>query len=391
MIRPIVKWSYIKGAKGLSRAKAHINYIQYREGADRERGPRTFFNAGDKPVSGSFIKQRLDELEQRGVQIHKLVLSPGINSVDLETYTREMLSNLERSKGVDLEWYAVRHGNTAHAHTHVVIMGTDANGQTVQIRLADNHCLRDWGSKYLEREHELERYLDREIDQLLEKNRKTPELKYVRQRGDQEFERLIFGDQEERKEQSSEPQRNAVNDWQLFNEFLPGNSNSTQNFRPISYKQYQTESAGRLLDFHERFQTREMKEYWQNIQENFPELAGDAMRELQWIQSLPEQSPSMEEDFGFEKLLDGLDQIDRDVRKVAGPEAEYIRQTTRPEDIDHAALDRVFERFSADFEVELVRALREPIELIKEEHEERETSLDDIRDRTRDWRDEHTR
>lgn len=388
MIRPIVKWSYIKGAKGLSRAKAHINYIQYREGADREQGPRTFFNAGEKPVSGSFIKQRLDELEQRGVQIHKLVLSPGINSVDLESYTREMMSNLERSKGVDLEWYAVRHGNTSHAHTHVVIMGADANGQAVQIRLADNQRLRGWGSKYLEREHELERYLDREIDQLLEKNGKTPELKYIRQRGDQEFERLIFGDLRERKEQ---PQRNVVNDWQLFNEFMPGNSNSTQNLRPISYKQYQTESAGRLSDFHERFQTREMKEYWQNIQENFPELAADAMRELQWIESLSEQSPSIEQDSGIEKLLDGLDQIDRDIRKVAGPEAEYIRQTTRPEDIDHEALDRLFERFTLDFEDELARALGEPIELIKEEQEERDKSLDDIENRTRDMRDERSR
>ena len=37
MIRTVVKWSYVKGASGLGKAKAHINYIQFREGEDREK------------------------------------------------------------------------------------------------------------------------------------------------------------------------------------------------------------------------------------------------------------------------------------------------------------------------------------------------------------------
>lgn len=356
MIRPIVKWSYIKGPKGLGRAKAHINYIQYREGADREKGPRTFFNAGEQPVSGSFIKQRLDELGQRGVQIHKIVLSPGITGVDLENYTKEMMENFERSKGIDLEWYAVRHGNTAHPHTHVVVMGTDVDGRSVQISLPDNHRLREWGGKYLEREHKLERYLDNEIEQLLETHRSTPELEYIRQRGDKEFERLMHGDSKDKKRKQGSEQGNFVSDRDLFNQFLPEQSKSGQNHRAISYKQYQTESAGRLSDFHERFQTRQMKEYWSAIEENFPELAADARRELTWIESLSKQQTGIVSEFDFDKLLDGLDQVDRDLRSFAAPEAEHIRQTTRLADIDREGLELTSLELAVVFE-EQVRTL----------------------------------
>ncbi len=76
MIRAVVKWSYVKGSRGLGKAKAHIDYIQYREGEDRGRGPREFFNADKEHILGRDIKARLDELEQRGVQMHKFTYQP---------------------------------------------------------------------------------------------------------------------------------------------------------------------------------------------------------------------------------------------------------------------------------------------------------------------------
>ena len=73
MIRAVVKWSYVKGVSGLGKAKAHMNYIQFREGEDRGSGPREFFNEDKGHVQGREIKERLDELEQRGVQVHKFI------------------------------------------------------------------------------------------------------------------------------------------------------------------------------------------------------------------------------------------------------------------------------------------------------------------------------
>jgi len=43
-------------------------------------------------------------------------------------YTREVMKNLSRHKGSDLEWFAVAHDNTDHHHIHVVVLGKDRNG-----------------------------------------------------------------------------------------------------------------------------------------------------------------------------------------------------------------------------------------------------------------------
>jgi len=45
------------------------------------------------------------------------------------------------------------------------------------------------------------------------------------------------------------------------------------------------------LVLHEKHQEREAREYWQEIAENFPELARDAQRELQWLDQLAQDRP----------------------------------------------------------------------------------------------------
>ncbi len=212
MIRAVVKWSYIKGARGLAHAKAQVNYIQYRAGEDRERGPRMFLNADSTSITGALIKARLDELEQRGVQIHKIMLSPGLNGVDMIEYAREMMDKLSRSKGLDLDWYAVKHGNTNHLHSHLIVMGTDLNGRAVHLAGQDSKQLRKWGDEYLDREHHLEKYLDGELKRLLQEPTKAPNLEYQKNRGDKDFERLMYGDKTHKFQDSERNQ----NEWKTF-------------------------------------------------------------------------------------------------------------------------------------------------------------------------------
>jgi hypothetical protein len=64
-------------------------------------------------------------LENQGdrTAMHKLILSPGDNEVDIREYTRDSLEALEGRLGHKLDWYAVIHENTDHHHAHVVIAG----------------------------------------------------------------------------------------------------------------------------------------------------------------------------------------------------------------------------------------------------------------------------
>ncbi len=184
-MRSVAKHSYIKGARGKARAKAHINYIQYRRGDDREDGkPREFYSADRDSILGRQVKQDIDDLERSKVVVHKLILSPGLRDVDIAAYTRSVMQEVGREKGLDLDWRAVTHANTEHDHAHVVIFGKDKNGREVLFRREDYQRMREAGDRYLERNHFYERLLERDSDRVLKAG-------YERDRGDNLFEQLI--------------------------------------------------------------------------------------------------------------------------------------------------------------------------------------------------------
>jgi len=185
-MRSVAKHSYVKGARGKAKAKAHVNYIQYRRGDDRVDGkPREFFSGDREHIQGREVKRDIDESERAKVVAHKLVLSPGLQNVDVKAYTREVMEQVGREKGLDLDWRAVVHKNTDHDHAHVIIFGKDKNGREVFFNRDDYKNMREAGDRYLERNHFYERYLERDSDRVLKGK------EYERERGDNIFEALV--------------------------------------------------------------------------------------------------------------------------------------------------------------------------------------------------------
>ncbi|MCC7531949.1 MAG: hypothetical protein IT342_25830 [Candidatus Melainabacteria bacterium] len=171
----VVIHRYVKvGGDGVGKAKAHIRYIQHRRGEDKERsvddptGPkrRELFDGERDSLDRREINSLIDRERQGGVAIHKLTLSPGVQGVDLKEYTREVMDELGKEKGLNLQYAAAAHRNTDHDHVHVVILGTDANGQRVRIDRSDHDLLRYKSDQYLEREHAYDRELEREVKEV---------------------------------------------------------------------------------------------------------------------------------------------------------------------------------------------------------------------------------
>lgn len=195
-MRSVVKHSYVKGAQKGARARAHVDYIQYRSGEDREKEPRSFFDDKRENFHGREVKQEIDK--RSGKVIHKLILSPGVEGVDVKEYTRHVMHDLHREKGLDLNWAAVVHTNTDNPHAHVVIMGKDKNDREVQLRLEDCKFLRESGDRYLERHHEFDRYKDRAMDKLMKSPDYSPE-------GDTLYQGLVKEIEGRDKEPQAEP------------------------------------------------------------------------------------------------------------------------------------------------------------------------------------------
>ena len=138
---------------GIGKTIAHMKYIQNRPGEDKERGSgREMFNDSEERLNSKDMKAAIRELGDAKVIAHKLTLAPEINPEDKKAFTRDVMKNLSREKGLDLDWFAVEPNNRDHHHIHVVVLGKDRNGTEVSIHLRDIDRAKEHGDRYLERE-----------------------------------------------------------------------------------------------------------------------------------------------------------------------------------------------------------------------------------------------
>jgi hypothetical protein len=157
----VVKHKFIaargKGGIGkvaaIGKVLAHVKYIQHRPGEDREPGGREMFNDREDQLTAKDMRQAIRELGNSKVIAHKLTLAPEVSPEDKKAFTREVMQNLSKDKGLDLEWFATAHTNTEHHHIHVVVLGKDRNGTEVSLSLKDIEKSKEYGNRYLEKHH----------------------------------------------------------------------------------------------------------------------------------------------------------------------------------------------------------------------------------------------
>ncbi len=196
-LRSIVKHSYIRASRdGKARAKAHVNYIKFRPGKDKEeQGKRSFFTDREDGLTSRTVHDAIERQTGTGVLVHKMIVSPGVQDANTQEYVREVMHELGRQKGLELEWYAVEHRNTANPHAHVVIMSKDKNGRQVKLSKDDYTKLKETGDKYLERN----KLLDKEKQKAKSKRPLGAKLKEAMKAAKSEFMRVMKEDEAERK------------------------------------------------------------------------------------------------------------------------------------------------------------------------------------------------
>jgi hypothetical protein len=327
MISTVVKHSYIKGRNGKDRCRAHINYISHRRGEDREQGGRKFFDKEREGLTAAEVKNTMYERsDNHSVFMHKMILSPGLD-VDAKEYTRELMEKLERIKGQPLDWRAVIHENTEHQHVHLILMGKDLDGTRVSINRNDHIKLREWGNEYLSREHKLERYLDREIEDLL-RSRDFD-------RGhDEIFKRTLFGDGWQ-KNRDDDPER-ARREFEELDEKLRQSleDKRSADLYPKPWEQRTIEQAGRLSEHHGDYTNVRAKERLEEISQRNPELADTIQKELDFMREIATENRShIARDFELEHVL-GWGRGSEIEAERAAQTHENDRQT-KPEQLEH--------------------------------------------------------
>jgi len=129
--RVIVKGRIVKLAgKGMGNAAAHLRYVQ-REGVTRDGERGQLYSADqDRMDSKTFLDRAEGDRHQ-----FRFIVAPedGIEYDDLKTFTRNLMSKMEKDLGTSLDWVAADHYNTGHPHVHIIVRGKDVLGKDLII------------------------------------------------------------------------------------------------------------------------------------------------------------------------------------------------------------------------------------------------------------------
>jgi type IV secretory pathway VirD2 relaxase len=146
----------------------HITYLK-REGVTRDSVEARMFDANRDVTDEKAFAERCEDDRHH----FRFIISPedAAELDSLRTFTRELMSDVERDLGTRLDWVAVDHWNTDNPHVHVLIRGRGEDGKDLVI--SRDYISRGFRDRASERvtlelgprsEHEIRSALEREVE-----------------------------------------------------------------------------------------------------------------------------------------------------------------------------------------------------------------------------------
>lgn len=134
------------GKKKTRKIENAVRYITFRS---RELHENKEYGLFGKDTDYANIRDFLDKIKSdkaikhpRAVKAHELVISFRQDDynrlgIDYKKLTRQIMSELEKKKGMKLEWVASEHLRVGHPHVHIIIKSTgiDQEGKTRRLKL----------------------------------------------------------------------------------------------------------------------------------------------------------------------------------------------------------------------------------------------------------------
>ncbi len=130
MRRVVVKARIVRLKLGSRAADAHVRYLQ-RDGTSRDGERGRLYGAETEEADGKPFTERGREDRHQ----FRFIVAPedGDDLSDLRAFTRDVMGQMEKDLGTQLDWVAVDHFNTGHPHSHVIVRGQDDQGKDLII------------------------------------------------------------------------------------------------------------------------------------------------------------------------------------------------------------------------------------------------------------------
>lgn len=167
-LRSVVKTKWVRAGGHQDHLSKLINYLQNRERGLIEK-ERTFFTKDRSNLGRDEVEEGMKTKIGRHIGFHKMIISPGDNSINLQGYVRDIIAEWEKVLGKSIDYYGVVHQNTDHYHAHLVIGGKVGDSKA-DLKLTPEQLagLRFISDEWLARDRELDTELDRKLDIQLE-------------------------------------------------------------------------------------------------------------------------------------------------------------------------------------------------------------------------------
>jgi type IV secretory pathway VirD2 relaxase len=164
--RCVIKARVVRLAgSGVAAARLHLSYIE-RDGVERDGSPGQLYGAADGLDRGTLSDALPGEQHQ-----FRFIVSPE-DDVDLTSFTRSLMAQVERDLNRRLHWGAVNHYDTDNPHAHVVVRGVDRAGRELRIDRAYISNWMRWQAQHLltnqlgpRQAQDIERQVEREVGQ----------------------------------------------------------------------------------------------------------------------------------------------------------------------------------------------------------------------------------
>lgn len=109
---------------------AHLRYLE-RDGVNRDGEKGRAYSAIENEADGkAFVERGRDDRHQ-----FRFIVAPEDSNemADLRSFTRDLMRQIEKDLETRLDWIAIDHYNTGHAHTHIIVRGILEDGRILNI------------------------------------------------------------------------------------------------------------------------------------------------------------------------------------------------------------------------------------------------------------------
>ncbi|MAS15350.1 MAG: type VI secretion protein [Nitratireductor sp.] len=126
----VIKARVVRHAGRAAPLGTHLDYLR-RDGVTRDGEKAQLIGPGEDEENGRAFTERCEDDRHH----FRFIVSPddALEMSDLRSFTSDLVGQMEKDLGTELDWVAVDHWNTEHPHVHLIVRGVRDDGEDLVI------------------------------------------------------------------------------------------------------------------------------------------------------------------------------------------------------------------------------------------------------------------